>query len=656
MDVRWPFFYIVSCYLLHITAPLKQQGGCYFPERWEGTWFQSGVRTPITIEGMRLSSKGRCLGSEGDKFLVVDEKRCYRCVVIHEKHTNVLQYKETFCQGREALPTLCTLITGDALLYSMFRVNALPEPCPFRGAFTFTYNRGHGECRSPVSSIDMCTEDSRLLLSYQACPDVYGSESTVEELQCLAVWKEGSSRYLVGKVQHHHATSNEDRFRCFVYEKASAASEALDGIEYRVAQSGDATCNGLFSASEGSRTMTLKKAGSLSKCRFPGWVTNSHGMGNSHWHTLDYSTTYSFHHRNATLRVTNSTSLGGGEMKIVCAQLKFSTRDETSVMLLTHFTMGCQSGFTCMAFYRRDGHVMEVQSGAHTKRMEDACSQLHFNPATTPYVTLVTTNPEARQCPYMGKFTVNDMLRRDDFPSRVITDRDSEDRSVRSINSNEQNGSTKWHRYRRTRNSHNQEIKSRRYESWVQTNAEEHQHLRYHHGFSAERHQQMIPPSYLRRSKRVEPVDNQSGGAECDSSGGFSNLVIGCSSPDTMEFRAECLPPDLISSYSCHGRWEENGTNYLITTPVSRSSHGARRYCFIYREFPPDTVVFSTATENCDRTIKPGTTGHLIFNITTVGKCIERNSAQSTSTTKSTFIFILAVLLNLHVLLGIHQR
>lgn len=82
-----------------------------------------------------------------------------------------------FCHNRESLPTLCSLITGDALLYSMFRENAAPVPCPFRGPFTFTYNRGHGECRSPVSSIDTCTEDSRLLLSYQACPDVHASES-----------------------------------------------------------------------------------------------------------------------------------------------------------------------------------------------------------------------------------------------------------------------------------------------------------------------------------------------------------------------------------------------------------------------------------------------------------------------------------------------
>lgn len=41
----------------------------------------------------------------------------------------------------------------------------------------------------------------------------------VEELTCLAEWKDGNSRYLVGLVSHHHAVSNEERFRCFVYER-----------------------------------------------------------------------------------------------------------------------------------------------------------------------------------------------------------------------------------------------------------------------------------------------------------------------------------------------------------------------------------------------------------------------------------------------------
>lgn len=60
----------------------------------------------------------------------------------------------------------------------MFKVDAEPVKCPLKGPYTFTYNRGHGECRSPVSNIESCTEDSRLLLSFQACPDVSGTEST----------------------------------------------------------------------------------------------------------------------------------------------------------------------------------------------------------------------------------------------------------------------------------------------------------------------------------------------------------------------------------------------------------------------------------------------------------------------------------------------
>lgn len=89
-----------------------------------------------------------------------------------------------YCHSKEALPNLCSLITGDALLYSMFRVEASPVQCPFRGPFTFSYNRGHGECKSPPSSVDSCTEDSRLLLRYQACPDVSGTESTGEFFFC----------------------------------------------------------------------------------------------------------------------------------------------------------------------------------------------------------------------------------------------------------------------------------------------------------------------------------------------------------------------------------------------------------------------------------------------------------------------------------------
>jgi hypothetical protein len=70
------------------------------------------------------------------------------------------------------------MITSDDMLYSMFRMNTKPISCPFSGtSFTFTYNRGYGECAMPISLAEKCTDESKLLLKYQACPDVEGTES-----------------------------------------------------------------------------------------------------------------------------------------------------------------------------------------------------------------------------------------------------------------------------------------------------------------------------------------------------------------------------------------------------------------------------------------------------------------------------------------------
>lgn len=90
--------------------------------------------------------------------------------------------------------------------------------------------------------------------------------NAVEEVECIAGWKEGSYRFLVGRVHHSNGIpmSTEDRFKCFIYERTTSqrqikGSGPSGDIEYRVAQSGDATCSGLFSPLEGSRTMILKK-------------------------------------------------------------------------------------------------------------------------------------------------------------------------------------------------------------------------------------------------------------------------------------------------------------------------------------------------------------------------------------------------------------
>ena len=88
----------------------------------------------------------------------------------------------------------------------------------------------------------------------------------VEELTCFADWKEGSTHYLVGKLEHRLTRSDTDRYRCFVYEHVTDKDEDIPkdkiGLKYVIAQSGEASCTGLRTVSEGARVMKLTRGGS----------------------------------------------------------------------------------------------------------------------------------------------------------------------------------------------------------------------------------------------------------------------------------------------------------------------------------------------------------------------------------------------------------
>jgi len=79
----------------------------------------------------------------------------------------------------------------------------------------------------------------------------------VEELLCLATWKDGSTKYMIGKLEHTPTSSDEEKYRCFVVGKSIGSS-------FEMAQSGDATCNGMSSPTDGSRTMKFIRGKSRS--------------------------------------------------------------------------------------------------------------------------------------------------------------------------------------------------------------------------------------------------------------------------------------------------------------------------------------------------------------------------------------------------------
>ena len=58
-------------------------------------------------------------------------------------------------------------------------------------------------------------DKSQLVLSYQACVDIKGSQSHTEQAQCIGDWKEGSTYYFAAVMNSSHVTryNREDSFR-----------------------------------------------------------------------------------------------------------------------------------------------------------------------------------------------------------------------------------------------------------------------------------------------------------------------------------------------------------------------------------------------------------------------------------------------------------
>ena len=73
----------------------------------------------------------------------------------------------------------------------------------------------------------------------------------------MAVWKEGSSRYLVGRLNklESSVTGAGGQYTCYRYERQ------LEGgrLVIKMSQSVSGRCEGLWSAEEGDKTYTLRK-------------------------------------------------------------------------------------------------------------------------------------------------------------------------------------------------------------------------------------------------------------------------------------------------------------------------------------------------------------------------------------------------------------
>ena len=84
--------------------------------------------------------------------------------------------------------------------------------------------------------------------------DVHVTFCSVERMTCVAKWKEGNKRYFVALVNSKHSqwAEQKDRYQCFLYEDISNNMKMSQGQF-------SASCQGLWSVLEGSRTFSLKR-------------------------------------------------------------------------------------------------------------------------------------------------------------------------------------------------------------------------------------------------------------------------------------------------------------------------------------------------------------------------------------------------------------
>jgi len=391
--------------LASFTQSYSSQDGCSLPDDWTGAWFESGVPGTVSLNASSgsVQHKGKCVkklrySSSHFIFQSSREGNCKRCLSIYQKHDNVLQYKESKCmmEHMRNYNELCRSISVDEPLKTLFRVTVGGGvACPITGTYSFTYSRGHGLCSYPLSSLHQCADKSQMVLSYQACVDIKGSQRQTEQAHCIGDWKEGSTYYFAAILNTSHVTrqDREDSYRCFVYKQIHNG--------YLLSQSAEAKCN-LYTATEGYRTMTLTRLREEdTSCELPAWVTQ-----HRRYHSLHHNTLYNINQAGNTITVQPEdvdAVEGLKNTRLECVSSKLVT-NLTAKYIVQSVESCSQATFHCVQLWRRTDNVIQIKIGKHSPSSEDACHEQLFFDSSVATHTLTTAHLHSATCPLTGSF------------------------------------------------------------------------------------------------------------------------------------------------------------------------------------------------------------------------------------------------------------
>ena len=151
---------------------------CNLPKAWTGSWFLSGLPEKILISENRLGWMGRCYNIHDDNKYIFfrEENQCFQCVAIWERHQNALEFKSGACKDFDSTEDLCD-ISPDVTLNTLVRLDGKAIECPFQAPLSFSYSKGTGVCKRPLSEIGQCLSTTQLKFRFHACPDITQTES-----------------------------------------------------------------------------------------------------------------------------------------------------------------------------------------------------------------------------------------------------------------------------------------------------------------------------------------------------------------------------------------------------------------------------------------------------------------------------------------------
>ncbi|KAE9551255.1 hypothetical protein FO519_005539 [Halicephalobus sp. NKZ332] len=278
------------------------------------------------------------------------------------------------------LDGLCRRIAGDSKLYTIFRTNAKPIPCPIPLPASFSYyfsSSGH-TCRNDgMSIIDECSVPNRFRLGFVSCPQSPRSVTHDEAFECIADWNHYSTYYFAARIVGNPFNPALGEYRCFIVDQHTS----------RIGMSADSSCLELTALDQASVILNYSNAEQLKpNCSFPGHIRSF-----SDWISVTSGNTVKIN-KGKWKEISSS---GVETSKAICLQ-------EDGDIRVIRRTSGCNVGIFCLKIKKHSREVFSVSTVPMAVEDIELCKKLQSSDQAHFSFDMFIKDEYSEHCPAEG--------------------------------------------------------------------------------------------------------------------------------------------------------------------------------------------------------------------------------------------------------------